>query len=292
MSCLICPVCQAPLALLPNARSYTCPNKHLFDRAKQGYTNLLLNQHKKSKIPGDTAEMVAARTCFLNAGYYLPVVDAMLALFRSSMEDIQTPGKPLNFADIACGEGYYTHLLSRSFEQLFSGQTCNTTGIDISTPAIKAACKRDRDITWLVGNATALPIGNNSLQLGTCLFCRVDYTEAHRVLAPDGLFLVAQTGPKHLLELRQAIYDEIKQHSGSSSPAPDQTLFTLRESSKLVRKITVESGEMLMNLLKMTPHYWRSSAEARNLLGSLNSMEITVDIELKLHQKTAGAKPE
>jgi len=52
---LICPLCQAPLAELEGGVG--CAAGHRFDRARQGYLNLLPVQHKKSLDPGDNAAM-------------------------------------------------------------------------------------------------------------------------------------------------------------------------------------------------------------------------------------------
>ncbi len=50
--------------------SYRCAENHQFDCAKEGYVNLLPVQHKRSKDPGDNAEMMQARRQFLDAGHY------------------------------------------------------------------------------------------------------------------------------------------------------------------------------------------------------------------------------
>ncbi|WP_376781629.1 putative RNA methyltransferase, partial [Stutzerimonas balearica] len=44
---LTCPICQAPLAAVE--RGVACPANHRFDRARQGYLNLLPVQHKNSR---------------------------------------------------------------------------------------------------------------------------------------------------------------------------------------------------------------------------------------------------
>ncbi|MFC7000619.1 putative RNA methyltransferase [Pseudobowmanella zhangzhouensis] len=54
-----CPVCQLPLTLAE--RTYRCDNGHSFDQHKKGYVNLLLVQNKRSKMPGDDADMVQSR---------------------------------------------------------------------------------------------------------------------------------------------------------------------------------------------------------------------------------------
>ena len=77
MSHLICPKCEQALTQTDN--QWQCPDRHSYDTARQGYTNLLLVNQKKSKHPGDDADMVRARTFFLDAGYYQPVSDAVNA---------------------------------------------------------------------------------------------------------------------------------------------------------------------------------------------------------------------
>lgn len=61
-----CPLCHQPLTQINN--SVICPQRHQFDVAKEGYINLLPVQHKRSRDPGDSAEMMQARRAFLDAG--------------------------------------------------------------------------------------------------------------------------------------------------------------------------------------------------------------------------------
>lgn len=56
------------------------PAGHRFDRARQGYLNLLPVQHKNSRDPGDNLAMVEARRDFLNAGHYAPVAKRLAEL--------------------------------------------------------------------------------------------------------------------------------------------------------------------------------------------------------------------
>ena len=78
---LICPICQAPLQILDNG--VACPASHRFDRARQGYLNLLPVQHKNSRDPGDNAAMVEARRRFLDGGYYAPLAKRLAELAAS-----------------------------------------------------------------------------------------------------------------------------------------------------------------------------------------------------------------
>ena len=89
-----CPLCHAPLT--HSDKSYTCPQGHQFDRAKEGYVNLLPVQHKRSRDPGDSAEMMRARRAFLDAGHYQPLREAVVALLRQYLtEELKDPPVPV-----------------------------------------------------------------------------------------------------------------------------------------------------------------------------------------------------
>ena len=66
----ICPKCRCDLALT-GEKVKKCKNGHSFDRAREGYYNLLLSQ--SGGTHGDNAEMVRARREFLSYGYYEPL---------------------------------------------------------------------------------------------------------------------------------------------------------------------------------------------------------------------------
>ncbi len=108
-----CPLCHQPLTQANN--SFVCPGRHQFDVAKEGYVNLLPVQHKRSRDPGDSAEMMQARRAFLDAGHYQPLRDAIVNVLKekSNSEDAA-------ILDIGCGEGYYTHAFADALTNLIT----------------------------------------------------------------------------------------------------------------------------------------------------------------------------
>ena len=72
---LNCPLDGTPLRR--SDASWRCSVGHCFDAAAQGYTNLLPVQNKRSRDPGDSKEMVAARRRFLESGAYQPIAAAV-----------------------------------------------------------------------------------------------------------------------------------------------------------------------------------------------------------------------
>lgn len=94
--------------------------------AKEGYVNLLPVQHKRSRDPGDSAEMMQARRAFLDAGHYQPLRDAIVGQLRERLDE-----KAAAVLDIGCGEGYYTHAFADALPEI------TTFGLDVSKVAIK-----------------------------------------------------------------------------------------------------------------------------------------------------------
>ncbi|MBT6593070.1 MAG: hypothetical protein HOO18_03860, partial [Porticoccaceae bacterium] len=103
-----CPSCDQALILQDTVQpqTYRCNNQHSFDLAREGYLNLLLAQHKRSRNPGDSDEMIRSRQRFLNAGYYQPLSDAIVTAVAKAAS-----GPEQTVLDLGCGEGYYMHQL-------------------------------------------------------------------------------------------------------------------------------------------------------------------------------------
>lgn len=265
---LACPVCREPLTQAKN--QLRCSNNHSFDRARQGYWNLLLPQKKRSKAPGDNAEMVMARQRFLDAGYYSPLVERIGALLQAELH----PTELTQLLDLGCGEGWYTDRLSRQLG-------CCTTGLDISKEAVKAACKRNKDIHWLVATGADIPLEDASIDAATLVFSRLMPEPTARVLKPGGLLLVVTPGPDHLLALRRLIYTEVRATSGFDPASQLAELFEPVAQETLSFEFKLPDAEAIQNLLAMTPHGQRLKPEARSRIGEC--MELQEQAEFVLH---------
>src|SRR5690349_17865216 len=82
---LACPVCGEPLQEVD--RAFRCANGHTFDVAREGYVNLLLAQHRRSKDPGYSKQMIASRRAFFEASHYQRLADEIAALIVSYLPD-------------------------------------------------------------------------------------------------------------------------------------------------------------------------------------------------------------
>jgi len=262
-----------------------CESSHSFDQAKQGYFNLLLNQDKKSKTPGDTAEMVQARKHFLECGFYTPIVNKCEDLLSHLLKsNCGTQDSIFHYTDIACGEGYYTE----SFYSFLSQQTNQValTAVDISTPAIKSAAKRIANQAWLVGNAFRLPISDSSQDLVSHLFSRPCPSEARRILKTGGALIDVSAGPAHLIELREKLYDKIKHKTELSAESVYGDAFTLLEQACIKFEVTLTTSQQIENLITMTPHTWKAPREKIAAICESQELSLTCDININVFQTT------
>ncbi|MDD2740928.1 MAG: methyltransferase domain-containing protein [Rhodocyclaceae bacterium] len=274
---LACPLDGAPLKRIGAA--WRCAAGHSFDVASQGYTNLLPVQKKRSLDPGDSKEMVAARRRFLNAGFYQPIA---AAVSRAVLADLPV-NATASCLDAGCGEGYYLRQLAAAADD--EGKALAILGLDISKWAVLSAAKQDKRPNWVVGSNANLPVLTGTVDRLLCLFGFPVYPEFARVLKPGGLLLQVDTGPDHLRELREVIYPMLKPERLALAQIPegfsDQGCETVRLG------LEVAGAEQIADLLAMTPHLYRATAEGRARAAALTEISLTVDVRLRRFERLA-----
>ena len=264
---LICPLDGMPLSQQGN--SLCCVNKHSFDIAKQGYVNLLPVQYKKSKQPGDSKAMIDARSRFLNAGYY----DRISQKLNDLVSGLLLDKSHINILDAGCGEGFYLDACMRSINNNYPDKGLACLGLDISKPAIVAAAKRNRQITWLVGTNKAPPVAEHSIDIVICMFGFCELAILHKILKPGGYVILVDAGTEHLLELRKILYPIIR----SSDKQNDFRDFELIDNELINYNIQLNQRE-IADLLLMTPHLYRATKEGKDAAQELEQIQLTVDV--------------
>jgi 23S rRNA (guanine745-N1)-methyltransferase len=268
-SSLACPLDGAPLYCQGSA--WRCASGHSFDVASHGYINLLPVQKKRSLDPGDSKEMVAARRRFLNAGFYQPIAAAVSRVALAGLSS----GTMLSCLDAGCGEGYYLRqLAAASVDNI----TLAVLGLDISKWAVLSAAKQDKRPNWVVGSNANLPVLSGTLDRVLCMFGFPVYAEFARVLKSGGELLQVDAGPDHLRELREIIYPTLKPERVGDTPPPPG--FGRLGSETLSYQVEIVGAEQIADLLAMTPHLYRASAEGRAKAAALTRLVVTVDVSL------------
>jgi 23S rRNA (guanine745-N1)-methyltransferase len=263
---IICPVCGE--ALTEQDRSYTCPKGHCFDKAKEGYVNLLTASHKPGSNIGDNKDMALNRKNFLSKGYFD-------ALVRGLIEFIEEKSLPRpTIADICCGEGYYGERIKNAID-------CDLFGFDLSKEMVRLASKRKNEITYFVGNLARIPVKDKSVDISLHLFAPFHEKEFSRITKDGGYIVSVVAGENHLFELKALLYDT--PYKNDEQP-PETEKLTLSEKRKVTAKVHLQSNEDIMALFKMTPYYYHTKDEDKVKLSSISEMDITTEFVMFIYK--------
>lgn len=272
----VCPVCGEPLQLHPSGKSFACHNQHSFDLAKEGYLNLLPVQHKHSKEPGDSKQMMLARREFLEAGFYEPLAKALAMMIDVNI----TNGQGVRLLDLGCGEGYYSRKILQFCKH---GEQIALHGNDIAKFAIAAAAKKQPNARFIVASSNRLPYTDQYFDFVLRVFAPSNDDELKRVLKSSGHLLTVTPGPRHLWQLKEFIYADVKEHD-SDTPIPKG--FKRLTAQRLSYKIT-PNIQQRMALLQMTPFAWQANESVLQDLKGVSELEIDIDFILTLAIKPA-----
>ena len=271
---LTCPVCGG--VLHREERSLRCDAGHCYDLARRGYVNLLRTNQSKDKRHGDDQRMVAARTAFLDAGYYAPLRDAEVY----SAAAVEYTSGDTDVLDAGCGEGYYTaHVLHALQAQ---GRSASVCGVDISRDALICAHRRAPELTLAVASIAHLPVADASCDLVLNVFAPHDAAEFARVLRTKGMLLRVIPLERHLWGLKQAVYDHPYENA-----VPDPALpgFTLAEQRTLRGTITLRTNADIEALFCMTPYYYKTGARDQAKLHARDALTAETEFALLIYRK-------
>ncbi len=269
-----CPLCSQKL--IKQDRLFRCINNHQFDIAKEGYVNLIPANKKRSKNPGDNVEMMQARRRFLENGYYGPLRDKIAQLCTGQLSKSGQKGKVL---DIGCGEGYYTHKLQSDVAQTYP--SAEVYGLDISKVAIRYAAKKYPLCHFAVASSQRLPFINHSLDLVLRIYAPCNPEELNRCVAEGGSVITVTPAARHLYQLRNLIYPDVRLHDET----PQQIAgFQLESQEKLSYLMTLHNSDSL-DLLQMTPFAWKATDEVKLFLSQQESFPCEADFMIRIYRK-------
>lgn len=268
MSCYQCPLCSAPLLQDNDAKGYSCSQRHHFDVAKEGYLHLLPVQHKHSKLPGDSKAMLQARRQFLQAGYYQPLVMALVALIKQHAVTSQA----CSLLDLGCGEGFYARQLAQQCADI------QIYGVDIAKLAVAMAAKQQPHAQFAVASNQRLPYVPHSFDWVLRVFAPSNVNEIQRVLKPQGFLLTVTPGPRHLWQLKAFVYDDVHTHPLSTTLPEPLTILAQQQCC-----FTIMPGPQDREaLLQMTPFAWHARPDTQQRLLAAAEMPIEADFIITL----------
>ena len=275
MSLFRCPLCAAPLRREGNA--LRCPSRHSFDLAREGYAHLLPANRKHSKLPGDDREMVAARSAFLEKGYYLPRRDALERQAVTCTADCPSPV----VVDSGCGEGWYTAGIFQTLVQ--AGRTPVLAGVDISKFALRRAARRLPEGEFAVASSYHLPLADACADLLLNIFSPLAAEEFARVLRPGGHFVYVVPSARHLWQMKQVLYDVPYENPVKVEEYPG---FRYLEAVPVRSSIRLEDPADIMALFQMTPYAWKTPKEGVQRLRERTVLETEIGFDLHLYRRS------
>lgn len=188
---LACPVCGD--ALFAHESSLRCHAGHSYDLSRQGYVNLLPGGSHTGTA--DTAEMVAARTAFFDAGHFEPLIEHVAGTVAAAIERV-----PGTIVDAGAGTGaYLAAVLSRLPDRI-------GVALDISKHACRRAARVHERIGAVVCDAWArIPLIDGMAAIVLSVFAPRNAAEFARVLGPAGAVVVVAPTSAHLGSLVQSL---------------------------------------------------------------------------------------
>ena len=268
----VCPICHVPLSKFDNCLK--CENSHSYDFSSSGYVNLLNPGKKNNAKAGDSKEMIRARTSFFESGAYKNISDKIV--------DIAHLLNPQVIVDAGCGEGYYTEALAMLESSPF------VLGFDMSKfgceHGSKSAKKNNiKNICYSVGNIFDLPLNDCCADLIINMFAPVAYEEFHRILKPNGHFVVASAGIDHLEGFKRIIYDDVYKNE---EKILNYVGFELVSCENLKYTVNIKGNDTIKNLFMMTPYFHRTSQADKKKLNSVYEISTTIEVNFSTYKKT------
>jgi 23S rRNA (guanine745-N1)-methyltransferase len=287
---LACPVCWDPLQ--PGGTTANCPQGHRFDVAREGYVNLLLAQHRNSKDPGYSKEMIAGRRDFFDAGHYQPLADDIARLVA---DYLPAAGRRV-VLDAGCGEGYYLRRLRAELERRAGAVDPSSTetllcGLDISKHGVRVAARRDPEGCYAVAGTYRMPVLPAAVDVLLTHFSPVSAPDFARVVAPGGVVVVGGPGAGHLFSFKRLLYDTPAGHEPADQLGGEPA-FELVDTHRSRHPVRLRGREAVANLLLMTPFYWTLNADGHTRLAEVDTLDTEIDVVLRVYRRTTvGAGP-
>ncbi|OBT15987.1 23S rRNA (guanine(745)-N(1))-methyltransferase [Vibrio sp. UCD-FRSSP16_10] len=227
--------------------------------------------HKHSKNPGDSKEMMQSRRLFLESGHYQALQQKLAVTLSQYMSDTANP----TVLDMGCGEGYYTNEMANTL-----GENAQVYGLDISKVAIRYASKRYPNCHFSVASSYKMPFADHSLDAIVKVYAPSKEQELLRCLKPGGLLITVTPGARHLFELRELIYQEVRLHEEQADTFEGLQLI---DHIKLNYPMKLDNG-LAFELLQMTPFAWKATEQLQQQLKSLDTFDCQADFNLHVYK--------
>ncbi len=265
-----CPVCHGALGIGP--RELWCANGPRYDRAREGYVNLLRPGKIRKARSGDDQQMVADRRSFLDRGHYAALADGLADLIADLA--------PRTLLDVGCGEG--------SFTVGMTAPERTSLAFDISKPAVRLAARRCPDALCAVASVHEMPVLDHSVNAIVSVMSPVHEAEFARAAAPGGHVVVVTPGSSHLQNLRRVLYRDYRPHD---EQVPLAGVLPLADTRRFTADVHLASSREIHEVWGMTPYRWNAPREGQERLAALTELDVSVHFVATVYAVPATGWP-
>ncbi|MDV2581336.1 putative RNA methyltransferase [Alkalibacillus haloalkaliphilus] len=256
-----CPICHEKMKT--GDGKLTCPNRHMFDLAKQGYINMV-QQSKKTQYDQSLFE---ARQRLTQSGFYRELILAIESLLQSRDTEF--------LLDAGCGEGSHLAQILDKIDHQFG------VGVDIAKEGIQTAAKAYESGQWIVGDLANTPFTDKAFDVILNILSPSNYQEFTRLLKDDGIVMKVVPGPEYLKELREQVFAGTDQegYSNEETVARFKQFFTIKHRKQVYDEVAL-TEDQFQNLIQMTPLTQDVDLSRLRFVDS-----ITLDLEILVGEK-------
>ena len=219
--------------------------------------------------------MVAARSAFLEKGYYLPLRQALEELVCNLTQDLSAPV----LLDSGCGEGWYTAGLFQALAA--QGKQPQVAGVDISKFALKKAAKRLPLGEFAVASVYRLPLADHCADVITNVFSPLAAEEFSRILRPGGHYLYVVPSARHLWQMKEVLYANPYENPVKLEEYPG---FAHVDTVEVRYSISMDDSADWMALFRMTPYAWKTPKEGIQRLEALPHLDTEIGFDIHVYR--------
>ncbi|WP_281633881.1 class I SAM-dependent methyltransferase [Flavobacterium luteolum] len=180
--------------------------------------------------------------------------------------------------DIASGEGYGSHILSKKALEVF--------GVDIDVESVNEASKKYRknNLKFIVGSADKIPIESNSIDV-VVSFETIEHHDKHhemlqeikRVLKKDGILLMSSPDKKYYSDL-----------TGQNNPFHVKELY-FHEFKVLIDSYFNFTNYFFQNSFNLNSYIWKSDLFSSNKVYSGSELNIVSELNFPVYNIVIGS---
>ena len=130
-----------------------------------------------------------------------------------------------------------------------------------------------------------MPVADRSVDCLTSVFAPIVPGEFARVTKPGGVLILAVAAPRHLFQLKEAVYAQPYENETKDTAYAG---FTFLKRVPVRGEITLKNGNAVRDLFTMTPYHWNTSVEDREKLEALTGLTTEIGFDFVCYRRQEG----